>query len=75
MWHHHSDGNVSVNLTQQSFLEMLLENLGVSSSTISTFTTPYRAGLSIDSIPAQTMSSSEQDKLCLQYQSIVGSLN
>jgi len=74
-WHHHSDGNISVNLTQQSFVEMLLENLGISSSTISTFTSPYRAGLSIDSIPLQSLSSSDQDKLRLRYQSIVGSLN
>ena len=41
MCHHHQDGNVSVNLTQQSFVEMLLENLGFSSNTTSTFTTPY----------------------------------
>jgi hypothetical protein len=74
-WHRHGDGNVSVNLTQQSFVEMLLENLGFSSGTLSTFTTPYRTGISIDSIPISSTSSLEQDHLCLKYQSIVGSLN
>ncbi len=56
-WHHHPDGNVSVNLTQQSFVEMLLDNLGISSDTIPTFITPYRAGIPIDSIPCQNLSS------------------
>jgi hypothetical protein len=74
-WHNHPDGNVSVNLTQQSFTENLLDILGYSSSTTSTFTTPYQAGLSIDSIPTILMTSIEHDKLRLQYQSLVGSLN
>jgi len=74
-WHRHDDGNVSGNLTQQSFAEMLLENLGLSSDTLSTFTTPYRSGISIDSIPISSASSLEQDQLHLRYQSIVGSLN
>ncbi len=74
-WHHHADGNLSVILTQQSFTENLLELLNYSSDTISTFTTPYRPGLSIDSIPTIYMTSSDHDKLHLQYQSLVGSLN
>ena len=74
-WHHHADGNLSVILTQQSFTENLLELLNYSSDTISTFTTPYRPGLSIDSIPTIDMTSSDRDKLRLQYQSLVGSLN
>jgi len=74
-WHNHPDGNVSVNLSQQSFTENLLDILGYSSSTTSTFTTPYQAGLSIDSIPTILMTSIEHDKLRLQYQSLVGSLN
>jgi hypothetical protein len=74
-WHHHADGNVSVNLTQQSFTESLLDSIGLSSDTTSTFTTPYRSGLSIDSIPFQQMSDDARDQLHLQYQSLVGSLN
>jgi len=74
-WNHDSEGNVSVNLTQQSFVEMLLENLGIISENHSTFTTPYQSGISIDTIPNQAMSSSDRVKLHLQYQSLVGSLN
>jgi len=40
-WHHLADGNLSVNLTQQSFTESHLESLGYQSTTTSTFTTPY----------------------------------
>jgi len=74
-WHHHVDGNVSVNLMQQSFTESLLESLGITSDQVSTFTTPYRSGISIDSIPSFTMSVTDRDHLRLQYQSLVGSLN
>jgi hypothetical protein len=74
-WHHHQEGNISVNLTQQLFVEMLLENLGYKSTTQSSFTTPYCSGISIDSIPTVSLSSVDQDKLRLQYQSLVGSLN
>jgi hypothetical protein len=74
-WSHQPDGNLSVTLTQQSFAEMLLENLGCSTSSKSMFTSPYRSGISIDSIPPDEITSTEHDKLWLQYQSIVGSLN
>jgi hypothetical protein len=39
------------------------------------FTTPYRSGLSIDSIEIQDLPSDQKDLLWLQYQSLVGSLN
>jgi hypothetical protein len=74
-WYHKDDGNISVNLTQQSFTETLLESLGCSFASCSSFTSPYRSGLSIDSIPMVDMPTSDRNKLRLQYQSIVGSLN
>jgi hypothetical protein len=64
-WHHHLDGNVSVNLTQQSFIEVLLDNLGITITSTSTYSSPYRAGISIDTLPSSTLSSSDQDKLRL----------
>jgi hypothetical protein len=73
-WHNLPNGHLGVNLTQQSFTESLLESLGFPSSNVSTFTTPYRLGMSIDSIPTQEMSSADCDILRLQYQSLVGSL-
>jgi hypothetical protein len=74
-WKHHSNGHLSVCLTQQSFIDTLLDSLGLSSSSKSTFTSPYRSGLVIDAIKHQDMPSSDRDALCLLYQSLVGSLN
>jgi hypothetical protein len=74
-WHHLDDGNLSVTLTQQSFIENMLDTYGYSGIMTSTFTTPYISGFSIDSIPSTSMTASNQDKLRLQYQSLVGSLN
>jgi hypothetical protein len=62
-------------LTRQSFTESLLESLGITSDQKSTFTTPYRSGISIDSIPSSAMSVTDRDHLRLQYQSLIGSLN
>jgi hypothetical protein len=73
--HHFQNGELSVTLTQQSFIENLMDTLGITSESQSTFTTPYVSGVSIDSIPTVSMSASDQDKLRLQYQSLVGSLN
>jgi hypothetical protein len=42
---------------------------------MSTFTTRYRSGQPIDSIPHIEMTSSARDELCLKYQSLIGSLN
>ena len=74
-WKHHSNGHLSVCLTQQSFIESLLDSLALSSASTSMFTTPYRSGLVIDSIPHKDMSFSDRDTLRLSYQSLVGSLN
>jgi hypothetical protein len=74
-WEHHADGHLTVSLTQQSFAEDLIESLGFSSASTSTFLTPYRSGLSIDSIPHEPMSSIDRDTLRQNYQSLVGSLN
>jgi hypothetical protein len=74
-WKHHPDGNLSVSVTQQFFAENLVDSVNYTSSSVSTFVSPYRSGLPIDSISTSTLSSSDQDKLHLQYQSLVGSLN
>jgi hypothetical protein len=74
-WVHHEDGNLSVHLTQQSFSESLLESLGLEHLSTSTFLTPYRSGLPVDSVCHDEMSSSDRDALRLAYQSLVGSLN
>jgi hypothetical protein len=74
-WQHHDDGHLTISLTQQLFAEDLIESLGFSSASISTFLTPYRSGRSIDSILHEEMSPTDRDALRLNYQSLVGSLN
>jgi hypothetical protein len=74
-WFRSSDDHLSVTLTQQSFTESLLDSLQMSSFGLSHFSTPYRSGYPIDSIPFTEMSSSDRDHLRLKYQSFVGSLN
>jgi hypothetical protein len=74
-WKHHKGGNISVSLTQQSFVENLVESVNYSTASVSSFVSPYHSGLPIDSIPPSTLPSSEQDKLRLHYQSLVGSIN
>jgi len=74
-WKFHSDGNLSVSLTQQSFIDTLLASLDICIDGISTYSTPYQPNFHIDSVPCQIMSASERDSLCLRYQSLVGSLN
>jgi hypothetical protein len=74
-WQHHDDGHITVNLTQQSFAETLIDSLGYGSISTLTYTTPYRSGCPIDSVPHINMPLSKCDSLRLQYQSLVGSLN
>jgi hypothetical protein len=74
-WKFHSNGHLSVSLTQQSIIETLLETLGICIDGVSTYTSPYQASCHIDSIPTQDMSSSNRDHLQLCFQSLVGSLN
>jgi hypothetical protein len=74
-WTHHPGGHITVNLTQQSFAETLIDSLGFGSLSLSTYISPYRSGLPIDSIPHEDMPTIERDSLRLQYQLLVGSLN
>jgi hypothetical protein len=74
-WKQLENGELHITLTQQSFIENLLDSLDISSESQSTFTTPYVSGVSIDSIPMVSMSASDQDRLRLQYQSLIGTLN
>jgi hypothetical protein len=55
-WKYHPDGTLSVSLTQQSFAETLIDSLNLSKASVSTFTSSYHSGLSIDSIPHEDMS-------------------
>jgi hypothetical protein len=53
----------------------LSESLGFDTLNGSSFATPYRSGIPIDSIPTENLLSTQWDALLLQYQSLVESLN
>ena len=74
-WQTLPSGHLEVNLTQQSFIDTLLETLGINIDNVSHFSTPYRSGYPVDSVAFVEMSSSDRDKLRLKFQSLVGSLN
>jgi hypothetical protein len=64
-WVIHEDGHVTVSLTQQSFIETLIDSLGIYSTHTAHFTTPFRSGHVIDSIVREDMPSSACDELRL----------
>ena len=74
-WKTLPDGHLCISLTQQSFIDTLMDNMGITTDSMSSFSTPYRSGYPIDSIPFVDMSSGDRDSLRLKYQSLVGSLN
>jgi hypothetical protein len=72
---HLPGGHLSVSLTQQPFTDTLLQSLGISIDSLSTYTTPYKSHSHIDSIPTLAMPASDRDQLQLKFQSLVGNLN
>ncbi|MFN9981486.1 MAG: hypothetical protein ACK53Y_16295, partial [bacterium] len=44
-WKHNIDGNLSISLIQKSAAETFVESLGLTSLSLSTFTTSYQSGL------------------------------
>jgi hypothetical protein len=74
-WKRFSDDQLCVTLTQQSFIESLLDSLNNSFEGVSLYSSPYQSGVHIDSIPTVDMPTRDRDALRLKYQSLVGSLN
>jgi len=62
-WINHPDGHLSISLTQQWFAESFIDSLGLPPTGSSTYSTPYRSGMSIDSLPHQNLSAPAQDLL------------
>jgi len=74
-WGKLPNDELCVTLTQQSFIESLLDSLNICINSTSTYSSPYKSGVHIDSIPDIDLVSNERDQLRLKYQSLVGSLN
>ncbi len=71
----HPDGNVSIFLSQQAFIENLVETAGLSGRAVNTPHTPYRSGLPVDKIPILDLPEHEQIRTTHLLRQYVGSLN
>ena len=70
----YTDGNVSVHMSQEAFIDTLLQKSGLDGPTSATAPTPYRSGYPIDKIPAATEDTKNKHLLNLTLQSYTGSL-
>ena len=66
--------DLTAHLSQQAFIDNLILDANLDPDSASNTKTPYRSGLPIDSIPSVAISSTERDKLKLQMQQLMGSL-
>jgi hypothetical protein len=74
-WKRHSDGNLSVLLSQSAFTEFSAHRFAVNKFNQVPNMTPYRSGLPIDSIPPPPKDDPDQKRRTKVYQSIVGCIN
>ena len=71
----HKDGHVSIHLTQEAFVESLVQSIGLDGNAVSEPKTPYRSGLPVDSIKQEDYDPTTQAKMTHLMQTLVGSLN
>ena len=64
---------VSIHLSQQAFIDSLLDEYNYNSLAVNSTPTPYKSGLPIDSIPPTSYPPHQQATLTNEYQHIVGS--
>ena len=69
------DGEVSILVTQEAFVDQLLTMTNLHDPSVNPVTTPYRSGFPVDSIPVSSKTNPNQDKRTKQMQSIIGCLN
>jgi hypothetical protein len=66
-------GNININLSQQAFIEGLLEEYNYNHPSVNSTPTPYKAGIPIDSIPNIEYSQHQQTAITNEFQHLVGS--
>jgi hypothetical protein len=74
-WKRHSDGNLSVLLTQSAFVEYSAHRFAIDKLNPVPNMTPYRSGMPIDAIPAPDPKDPDQKRRTKCYQAIVGCIN
>jgi hypothetical protein len=74
-WKCHSDGNLSVLLTQSAFVEYSAHRFAINRLSPVPNMTPYCSGIPIDSIPPPDPKDPDQKRRTKCYQAIVGCIN
>ena len=72
-WHTDSDGKVSCHVSQQAFIEQMLEQFKLEH--YKTARTLYRPGFKIDRTKHDNKTKSKKEPFIQEYQSIIGCLN
>lgn len=75
LWQRHSNGHVSVHLSQSAFTEHTAHRFGLDRFKRVPNMTPYRSGLPIDSLPSPAPDDPDLKRRTKVYQGIVGSIN
>ena len=70
----HDNGNISIHLSQEAFIENLVQLAQLDDEAVNTAVTPYRSGYPVDAIPTPPSSSSEYAKNTHLMQVLVGCL-
>jgi hypothetical protein len=70
----HADGEVTIHLGQEAFIENLCQLSNLDNPHTAPVHTPYRSGCPVDTIPCKTISPHEQAKLTHKMQVLLGSL-
>ena len=73
--HEHAEGNITIFLNQEAFIDTLTQQHELHHAHVNTPLSPYKSGLPVDKIKATTYSPAKQAYLTQTFQSIVGSLN
>ena len=64
---------ISIHLSQQAFIESLLDEYNYNKQSVNSTPSPYKSGIPIDSIPSATYPSHQQTAITNEYQHLVGS--
>jgi hypothetical protein len=70
----HPDGNVSIHLSQEAFIENLCQLANLDHETVNPTATPYKSGYPSDSIPYKPSTPDKQKELIHKMQTLIGSL-
>ena len=72
--HRYENGDVWIHLSQEAFIDTLVQKVGLDGPISATTPTPYRAGYPVDKIPQATYTTTQQNKITHRMQQLTGCL-